>query len=197
MTRFGELPEMLKPEYEVSLYEFQYFHEDRAFVIGNKSCGISESEVQNELNFPSGEPVKQESIATTPVGLDGWGHPVTSPRFYTWLMNVDRPSMFQETSDVMRKAYEELGNISLQKKHNKEMHPMGFSAGLLREGHINLSVLGNCACLGTNPDGHIVDYDEWDTGFAEMTLHNIDTSVQHISIMAGLGHMAVRCVQET
>lgn len=124
------------------------------------------------------------------------GHPLTTPKLYRWLQTAENDD-FIRTAHVMKDVFEEVSGEKLKGKHHDEMHPFGFSVGLQREGHLNLSVLGSCACLGTNPDGHIVDWNEWDSGFTELAFHNIDSKTQFISIMAGLGHVALRCTEDS
>lgn len=196
MNKFGELTTTLE-QVDVQLRTLYYEHEERLFVVGGRECNVSDEDVDKELKFANGEPVTKEQINTHPVLLGTWGNPITTPKFYSWLRAGDKSANFQQTARVMKEVFEDVSQEKLDGKRHDEMHPLGFSASLQREGHINLSVLGNCACLGTDPDGHLVDWNEWDSGYTELALHNIDTKPQYVSIMAGLGHLALRCGEET
>lgn len=196
MSEFGELPPVLRETEETYFRAFYYEHGIRTFVIGNQEVQATDEAVVNEFRFPKGEPVSKEQIACNPVLLGLWGDTLATPKFYTWL-NDQPKATFTETSHVMKQVFEDVSGDVLEADHHDTMHPFGFSAGLLRKGHINLSVLGNCACLGSNPQGHTVDSDEWYTGYVEMTIHNVDSRPQYVSIMAGLGHLALRCSDDT
>lgn len=196
MSVFGELPPVLR-EIEESYFRTLYYeHDIRTFVIGNREIQATDDSVVQEFRFPKGEPVPKELISSHPALLGLWGDTLATPKFYTWL-NDQPKDVFTETSRVMKQVFEDVLGDALDGGHHDKMHPFGFSASLLRKGHLNLSVLGNCACLGSNPNGHTVDSDEWDTGYVEMTTHNIDTKPQYVSIMAGLGHLALRCGDDT
>ena len=195
MSTYGEVPEMLRLT-DVEVRSFFYEHEDKVFVVGGKEISISDSSAARELIFPKGEPIDKDQISNFPVLLAPLGGPIATPKLYTWLQKPDTAREFGGTSTVMKEVFEEVHGEKLSGRHHDTMHPMGFSAGLMREGHINLSVLGSCACLGTNPDGHLVDWHEWDSGYVELSTHNIDTDTQLISIMAGLGHLALRCGED-
>lgn len=196
MPVFGELPSFLRETEENYLRAFYYEHDIRTFVIGSREAQVTDDTVVHEFSFPKSEPVPKEQIASYPVLLGLWGGTLATPKFYSWL-NEQPKDVFTETSLVMKQVFEDVLGDVLDGDHHDTMHPFGFSAGLLRKGHLTLSVLGNCACLGSNPNGHIVDSDEWDTGYVEMTTHNIDTKPQHVSIMAGLGYLALRCGDDT
>lgn len=195
MAEFGQLTDTLK-EVDLNLQPFYYEHEKQTFVIGGNELALDDSDLLGELRYSDGLAVDRDEITKHPVLLGVWGNPLTTPKLYRWLQAVEQQD-FIRTANVMKEVFEEVGGEKLKGKHHDEMHPFGFSAGLQREGHINLTVLGSCACLGTNPDGHIVDWQEWDSGFTELALHNIDSKTQLVSIMAGLGHIALRCSEST
>lgn len=197
MNKFGELTPTLQ-EVDVKLRSLYYEHDERLFVVGGIECEVADEDLETQFQFGEGEPVQKENINNHPVLLGVWGNPITTPKFYEWLKNNDAlMTDFQQTAQVMKEVFEDVSQEKLSGKHQDRMHPLGFSAGLQREGHVNLSVLGNCACLGTNPDGHLVDWHEWDSGYTELSLHNIDTKPQYVSIMAGLGHLALRCGEDS
>lgn len=180
----------------MNLLPFYYEHANKSFVVGGNELPLDDPELMRELRYSDGESIGREDIMKHPVLLGVWGNPLTTPKLYRWLQ-VAEPEEFTQTAHVMKEVFEEVSGEKLKGKHHNEMHPLGFSAGLIREGHINLSVIGSCACLGTNPDGHIVDWNEWDSGFTELAFHNIDSKTQFISIMAGLGHVALRCTEDS
>lgn len=192
MHTFGDTPEMLKqPNWD--LYPLFYDHETRLFVVGGEELPLDTPALHHRLLFPEGAELDEIAIERYPVLLSQLGRPLTTPRMFTWLKESGEGEVFQRTSDVMREAYSEVESIELTGGHHKKMSPFGFSVELIRTGHATLSVLGNCACLGTDPDGHLVDWHEWETGYAELTFHNIDTPAQFVGLFAGLGHLALEC----
>jgi hypothetical protein len=196
MPKFGELPYAIQHS-EPELVQLTYDHEQEAFFTGSIEHALDSSELLDALLWPSGSVVPTENIADLPVLLDVFAHPITTPKLFTWLKEKGGPKLFQETSDVMRDVFSKLQDIQLEKRHHKKMSPFGFSCEFIREGHVTLSVLGNCACLGTNPDGHTIDWYDWESGFAELEFHNIDMPEQRISLLAGLGHLATRCLVDS
>lgn len=196
MNEFGGLTPTLE-QVDMELHPLFYEHGSRLFVVGGQELALDDPDLERQLHFTEGGGVDKREITKYPVLLGVWGNPLTTPKFYTWLAESGRAADFTGTSKVMKEVFEEVHGQELKGRHHDEMHPLGFSAGLLREGHINLTVLGSCACLGTNPDGHIVDWNEWDSGFTELAFHNIDSKPQMVSIMAGLGHLALRCAEDT
>lgn len=195
MAAFGELTQTFE-EVDMELYPFFYEHENRLFMVGGHELALDHPDLERELRFVDGEGIEKDAITKYPVLIGIWGNPLTTPKLYRWLRDDVTEKDFVQTSQVMKQVFEEVGGQKLEGKHHNEMHPFGFSAGLLREGHINLSVLGSCACLGTNPDGHMVDWQEWDSGFSELEFHNIDSKTQFVSILAGLGHIALKCMED-
>jgi len=154
MSRFGQFPEVFEhvaPEFRPFTYDF----EQRTFTIAGETLELANLDLYKNLLLPVGAPISANELLEVPVALDIFGHPVTTPELFSWLTKPETSEHFQQTADVMRDAFSELGDI-LKERHHKEMNAMGFSCYLLREGHISLSVLGNCACLGTNPDGHLI-----------------------------------------
>lgn len=176
MSRFGQLPE----SFEYADPEFRAFTYDcgqRNFSIGGDTLALDSSDLEYALLFPSGKPITATELLNFPAGLY-FGHPITTPKLFSWLSRPDASAHFQQTADVMRDAFSELDKIKLTTRQHKAMNLMGFSCSLIREGHVTLTVLGNCACLGTDPCGDLVDEHDWDTGFVELAFHNADTPTQ-------------------
>lgn len=175
----------------LELYPLYYHREDKSFSIADREIPVS-SESYKETLFPSGNAVESYEIPDHPVHLGIFGNPITTPRFYDWLIANSTADNLLETKFVMQEVFEELRGAKLEGKPSAASltSPFGFEAYFLRPGHLLLQVIGNCACLGTNPDGYIVDYHEWDSRYAEYTFHNIDTESQRISLLSGLGHLS-------
>lgn len=195
MAEFGDLPEIMTVA-EFGLRELIYDQKRKMFSIGGEDHDVVSHDLYRNLLFPTGSQPPDEELPRKAVLLNDFGNPITTPRFFRWLTTGNRVGIFHETSDVMRDVFEKLQGEKLKGKLHERMDPFGFSCSFIREGHMTLSVLGNCACLGTNPDGHFVDWREWETGFAEYEFHNIDMPHQRISLLAGLGHLALICGSE-
>ncbi len=110
------------------------------------------------------------------------------PRMYQWLKAVDEGAwrnVRSEVIEVMMDAYQ--GLSGLDKEHLRTGTHWGFNAGFYRPGHPVFNVLGDCACFGVNPDSHIFGEAMWEQGFSEYSGHNVDTNVQRVSLLAGVG----------
>ncbi|MGH7237002.1 MAG: hypothetical protein ACREGF_00515 [Candidatus Saccharimonadales bacterium] len=196
MSRFGQLPEIFEyvdPEFRA----FTYDSGQRNFSVGGETLALDSPDLEHDLLFPPGKPITAAELLNVPTVFDVSGHPITTPKLFSWLSRPDASGYFQQTADVMRDAFSELDNIKLNTRQHKAIKLMGFSCSFLREGHVTLTVLGSCACLGTDPLGDLVDSHDWDTGFVEMAFHNADTPTQYISLLAGLGHLATLCKAES
>ena len=190
MTKFGEVPEILTST-AVDLRELTFDQNRAVFTIGSVKHELLSADIYHNLLFPAGTPIAANDIISVPVVLNDFGGPITTPKLFTWLAQENMSGVFQETADIMREVYGLVQGEKLKGKLHKKMDPYGFSCGLIRNGHVTLSVLGSCACLGTNPYGNFVDGNEWETGFVEYEFHNIDAPVQRISLLAGIGHLAL------
>lgn len=113
------------------------------------------------------------------------------PRMYTWLssLSVERWKQISNTvTEVMVDSFAEVNDTS-REQLRKGSH-WGFGVGLYRPGHPSFRVLGDCACYGVSPFGHVFKENSWGDGFAEYDGHNIDSPVQRIVLYAGAGALA-------
>lgn len=174
------------------MFPLHYERDDRAFSIGGVAVPLSSVNLVRESYAPSGASAPYDQIPKFPLHLDLFGNPFATPKFYNWLQRSCGKSEFKGAREVMLDVFERLigDEIVPALDLDKDDRLFSFSAGFLRPGHLNLSTIGNCACLGVKVDGHIIDYEEWDTGFAEYEFHNIDFEEQRISLLAGIGHLA-------
>lgn len=175
---------------DITMHPLHYNLDERTFVIGGKTIPLDSSDLVRETYDPSGEEVAGEALLATAVGIGIWGNPLTTPKFYDWLQEGCTQNDLENARVAMHGVFEVRRGMKVKRELGTNDSLWGFSAGFLRPGHLNLSTIGNCACLGVKVDGHIVDSDEWDTGFAEYEFHNTDYDFQRISLMAGLGHLA-------
>jgi hypothetical protein len=194
MARFGEQPELFSYP-DITLKPFYYVHDHRQFSIGGFGYPVSDSDTYHQLLDSESVGVPATDVAEHPVALDIWAHPITTPRFYAWLRDHNMADYFAETKQVIADVFNETSETVTKVKPNKKSFShIEIACGLMREGHVILQTIGNCACLGPKVDGNTVDQDEWATGYAEYETHNVDSSAQYISLMAGLGHLATRCL---
>lgn len=192
MPNFGDLPEDFEhfTDEELGYLDFSYDHSLGQFYIGGKNFSLSDSDIEDRLLFPEGEIVPKEKLKSHPVILDNFGHPATTPKLFSWITSIDEKPVFAEASAVMKDVYIRISGERLSDEDIASRIHYDFGVGFIREGHMTLRVIGNCACLGTNPEGNFISGDDWDTGYTELELHNVDSAEQHISLFAGLGHLA-------
>jgi len=199
MPRFGELPEFLAAveSDELEFRHLYYDHPNYTFKIGGVENLIEGEASKDVLIFPSGHAVDKHGLSKHPVVLGVLGNPIATPMFFEWVSNCDHEVIFPEVKSVIREVYARVLDIEIPEYDRESSAHINFNVGFEREGHVHLQTFGNCACLGTDPDGIMVDYRDWDTGYAEYTLHNIDRPAQYISLFAGLGHFATLAAAES
>lgn len=194
MAEFGDLPELFKHYDDIELYSFSYDHANLQFNIAGQNIGVVSPDLARELFYPSGETQPVSRLGHEPVWLH-IGSPLATPIFNSWLREHFDSSQSADTHRVMLEVFEEVHGMKVGAINNKPDRLFGFSAAQTRPGHLELSVLGNCACLGVCVDGHVVDYHEWDTGYAQYEFHNIDFDAQRVSLLAGIGHLANKAIR--
>lgn len=111
-----------------------------------------------------------------------------TPKFFDWLTTSDGKQAVSEVPEVTHRVFNLVYEKQVRIRGKDLLH--GFGSAFLREGHVTLSTIGSCACLGVAVDGHLVSYREWGSKYAEYEFHNIDFPAQKISLLAGLGHLA-------
>jgi hypothetical protein len=140
----------------------------------------------------------RELISTSKLALGLFGNHLQMPSMYNWvksLNNTDLNQVKETVTDVMIEAYRNLDE-RVPETLVKGSH-WGFDMGLIRPGHPTLNVLGDCACYGVDVHGHIFGEYDWEDGFAEYGLHNIDWPSQKVALFAGAGALAQMCERET
>ena len=198
MPSFGEMPEVLRylDGEGFGAQSFYYDHSGRQFLVGGTSFQVTGPETMQELLFPGGVQLTLDEVPKHPVVINNTAHPIATPRMFTWLTSTDIETAFEDTKTVMREVFADIQNIEIDATNQEGLSVWNFGAHFIREGHVRLQVIGDCACLGTIPDGGIVDSDDWETGYVEYGLHNIDMPAQYISLFAGLGHLASLALQQ-
>ena len=186
-----KLPEMFE-EIDLDLHPMSFDVNVQAFTIGGNVIPLDSPNLVLETYSPSGVEAFKNEIINEPVHLGVFGNPLTTPKFSIWLQQNCTKDDLESARRAMMTVFEILQDFRLGKIQDNPDSIFGFGIGFLRPGHLRLNTIGNCACLGVSVDGHTVSSDEWDTGFAEYEFHNIDMPAQRISLLAGLGHLALR-----
>jgi hypothetical protein len=177
---------------------FAYDPSKRIFEVGDDFIPLSQ--YSSYLQQPV-DPISQEQacelISTSKLALNVFGNHMQMPILYEWLKSLDANNInrVKETvTDVMMDAYTALDE-RVSSKLEKGTH-WGFGMGLVRPGHPILNVLGDCACYGVEVHGHIFGEQDWEDGFSEYGLHNIDWPNQKVALFAGAGALANMCEVE-
>lgn len=178
---------------------FSYSYEAKQFNIGTRDISI-EAAVDNPRLLTTRHPATDHSDGSTdkdPMLAVALWHHVSYPGMYDWLDERFDAAMADETVEVMIDAFA-AADPNIPRKHLRPDKGgfMGFSAERARRehAHLSLTVLGNCACMYASVSGFIGEHD-WDSKFTNYELHNVDTPVQRVSILAGLGHLAHRAAK--
>jgi hypothetical protein len=133
-----------------------------------------------------------DELAYTPLMLPSFGPVIVGPKLHVWA--YENPDRVANTARVMHEAFITFMDDPEEIPFSNDGGFMGFAAGLREGGGIGLQVMGNCACMGPDPNGFLIR-DRMEVGFAEYDLHNADSQAQRASLFAGLGHMARLSVQ--
>jgi hypothetical protein len=173
---------------------FLYDAESKQFTVGTEQVPLGDFDEYGR-RIPSATPTTPEQaqllIDESSLLLNIFGTHFQTPRMYRWLTSLDAGT-WKKTSDavvdVMIDVFAEVGDMP-RKELLKGTH-WGFGAGLYRPGHPSFTVLGDCACYGVSPQGHVFEEHDWKDGFAEYALHNIDFPAQRIALYAGAGALA-------
>lgn len=172
---------------------FSYNAEAGEFLIGESRVLLADyPDHEPTMVADAITPETAEELAKGSALLLGFfGRLYQTPRMTAWLQSMgDRPErqVRATVTDVMVDVYAKVSGQELYRPHGDD--PWSFNLRFIRDGHPELSVLGNCACMGVSPDGLIFGRDSWGEGFAEYQQHNVDTDAQNIAIMAGAGTLA-------
>lgn len=168
---------------------FAYDAEAKAFLVNEQPITLS-SVSENPGLFAEAVLDGIQTVQVTDLGSMNFTEMtmLSTPRFFDWLMTSEGRQAVRDVPEVTHQAFNLEHDRKLEFRGKDLLH--GFGAAYLREGHVTLSTVGSCACLGVVVDGHMVNYSEWGNKYAEYEFHNIDFPAQKISLLAGLGHLA-------
>lgn len=179
---------------ELDMYNFSYDTATKEFSVAGARVTLADA--KNNMGSPF---LGARDITPTPstelqsIVLSQF-NPISRPCFNDWVSSPSAVESLYYVPEVMRTAYADLEGITLNSDKNTDSL-WGFSVSFLRAeyGHIRLSTVGNCACMGVAANGYLVSYQDWQTKYAEYEFHNIDFATQKISLLAGLGFLANEC----
>lgn len=118
---------------------------------------------------------------------------VTGPVFHDFIETDKAGEVIKETPQVMLAVFNTVSTFKANKSHIGGFS--GFDVQRFREGQVNLSVFGDCACFAPDLYGPIVRPHEWEMKFAEYTEHDIGFPAQIISLYAGIGYIAGKAIE--
>ncbi len=118
------------------------------------------------------------------------------PRFFDFIETPKGSETLSRVPSSMLKVFNEAMPVSRQTDSSTIGNtPFSFYVNKLREGHLIVNAIGNCACLGVDGDGLLRESD-WPTKFAEYSFHNIDFIAQRVSLISGLAFVAF-CAEQS
>src|SRR3546814_10957233 len=118
--------------------------------------------------------------------MPNYGNLSVGPKLHNWAK--ENPEKISSARAVMRQVMSQFFESEVELGEDEAGH-MGFAANLRESGGIHLQVFGNCACMGPDPNGYLIN-NQFEYGFAEYGLHKIDSEAHHVSIYAVLVHLA-------
>ena len=175
---------------------FAYDHEQGAFLVAGRTVPISEAcDNPRLLQFRN----EDEVAETEPMLTRARWNLLALPRMYDWIeegfTEQDGVEAVRVMQDVFFSLWPDLPADSMR-KYAAQDSLFGFSVSRgFAPGHLRLTVVGDCACMGVSAVGLTDEYD-WHTKYASYDMHNIDIPDQEVSIQAGLGHLAYRVEQQ-
>ncbi len=178
---------------EHGYYPFSYDEAEKSFYIADQKVPA------NELGWSTCMKLKVEGalegmqpdlsdIAEQTLLVPGFGNILGGRKLHEWL--AESPERIGEAVPVMKDTY---AYITQEDSELMDSNLWGFGSGLKEDGTLHLNVIGDCACLGVLPDSFVLKVgpeSRFEEGFAEYSLHNIDTEAQLASIYSGIGHLA-------
>lgn len=175
---------------------FSYDHAFREFTLGERTLDIY-SAVENPrmLGLFNEDAIAKEEPMLTFAHMN----PLSMPGMYRWINEKFTPEVSQQTTEVMMDVYSALSpNVpSDEIRRMVGRGSMGFTADKYpNHGHLNLTVMGLCACLGVDQMSTLTSSQDWVAGYASYRGHNLDWPKQKVSIYAGLAHVAFLAEQD-
>lgn len=188
MNSSESVPPLIEETQSSQIGSFYFDAESGTFVIDGLGIAASQFNVRTRLALPM---VSDRRIDFWQQGglITIINSVILTPRTSEWIQRQGPKSDFNGVVEVMKEVYETCrGRLTDERSPYDKV--FGFSSTMIRDGHVRLSVAGNCACATPEIDGTFVEMSEWESGFTEYGLHNVDAPSQHTSLLAGLGHLA-------
>lgn len=173
-----------------SMFDFSYDHSIYAFNIANAQISLADFDPYtfstHDTDVDEGDSLLVDALLHKRLVLPSYGGLIAGPTLHEWI-GENSGTVQRETPKVMYEAF-----ISMVKEPQEisdgSFGHMGFDTRVSETGSLILQVFGNCACMGVNQHGGMIQGIE--EGFAQYDLHNADSQVQRASLYAGIGHLA-------
>lgn len=176
-------------------YPFSYSAEESSFYIADQRVPAGEFNwgtcmKLNTMSALGGVEPEISDIASQALLIPRFGNIIGGRKLHEWIMN-NSDRIQEEAIPVMKEVFSSLSGIKESELGDDRL--WGFGAAMREDGTLHLNVIGDCACLDALPDSHVLALEQgsrFEKGFAEYSLHNIETATQLASIYSGIGHLA-------
>lgn len=181
----------------------QYKHDEKVFLLDGNEIKLEDFnpyklfnflvdlldiDVQDpDFEFPDGIDVEEMLDHPLLVGIS-LATIITGPSFAEYIAQ-NRGKITKEIPVIIKEAFEIVNGQLTQIETDGFRGHLGFDANINIEGNLTLQTLGDCACLGVDPNGQFI-LEGTENGFSTYGLHNNDALTQTVSLYAGLGHIA-------
>lgn len=127
---------------------------------------------------------------TPPIAIGNVGRLFLLPSGMNRLKCLSRSALHELGDAVIKSMVGVYGSFEGAREDLKEDPLFGFSFSFTRPGHPQVSVEGDCACLGTDASALVFKEGDWKNGYAEFSFHNAPDFRQRTALHAGIGAVA-------
>ena len=180
----------------LKLPQLKYDAVDNSLIIGGQAVVLDQNILGENYYRILANQEGCNDLAASPVCINIFGNPIANKVFHDYLGRLlddetGYGSVANSVRQVLRSVFETLAPGFIEEESDPD-GAFGFNFYVDQNKHVTLHTLGECACLGPNPTGFMVNDRDWEEeGVCEYVFHNIDFDAQQWSLLAGMGHLAL------